>query len=443
MIVVGDPALYDSALSELRNYALATRRLAGEAYKGRFVQIFLGMKFWQGTLPTTHSGQYISAGQLQQLLDDLYAKTSRPANECVSMVFDRSHLALTGLIGVGNTTPQNTWRNNLHLQKGVGCYASVAELDSVTFLNQSRLECRHLRPRVAGQLNGATCELALGAPQYRNEDHRKWLRIHPAADGFAALDLMLTVNFAPWVAPAEQRVPILPLIVALYHDADPSLPTGQRGSAPFDVVDFATDFNFSPGEVNGYFDLNPANRHNAALLASRWGLSYTPFGPVGALTPAAPPIARPGGGVGLTGTPTIPAPVLTSTLVTPPVATEWWNAEQAVADHLESAGWTVYYVSRQQLGYDLLVQRGAVTRYVEVKSSSGYCSPDLTAREWQQAKTLGSRYVLAILENFDPAGQNSIYWVTDPATKCVSRPRTSTSYPIPRWSWTAAVVSGF
>jgi hypothetical protein len=252
---------------------------------------------------------------------------------------------------------------------------------------------------------------------------------------------MLTANFAPWVAPAGNRVPILPLIVALYHDADPALSHGSR-AATVDVSDFAIDFNFSPAEFDVYFDQDPANPHNATLLGGGWGLTYTQF-TTAALSPPAVPAGRPippRRGPRRGAARPIPAPVLTPTTVAPPLATAWWDAEQLVSDQLTSDGWTVYHVSRQQLGYDLLAEIGARTVFVEVKSSSGYCTPVLTAREWQQAKALGDRYILAILENFDPTGQNNIYWIPDPATSCIANLRTTINYAIPRASWTRATV---
>jgi hypothetical protein len=441
MINAADPTLYAAALDQLRAFTVRCRTASGQPYRGRFVQIFLGLKFWQQSVPSARSGQYVSSSTLEGMLDDLFAKASRPAPEAVAIIFDGSHLPRTGIRVPGRGYPQNTWRNNFQLQKGIGCYAGANELDSITFLNQARVDCRHLVAATPGTLRGGTCALALAGPRYRNEDHRKWLKIDPGGEGFAAVDLMLTANFAPWVAPAGNRVPILPLIVALYHDADPALSHGSR-AATVDVSDFAIDFNFSPAEFDVYFDQDPANPHNATLLGGGWGLTYTQF-TTAALSPPAVPAGRPippRRGPRRGAARPIPAPVLTPTTVAPPLATAWWDAEQLVSDQLTSDGWTVYHVSRQQLGYDLLAEIGARTVFVEVKSSSGYCTPVLTAREWQQAKALGDRYILAILENFDPTGQNNIYWIPDPATSCIANLRTTINYAIPRASWTRATV---
>lgn len=438
MIVASDAGLYDAALLELRRFAATCRAVSAEPYRGRFVQIFLGLKHWQQSVPTARSGQYLASSVLESMLDDLYAKASRPTSECVAIIFDGSHLARTGITRPGRASPQNTWRNNFQLQKGIGCYAEGVELDSLTFLNESRLNCRHLVPRTPGMLRGATCALAAANPRYRGEDHRKWLKIHPGGEGLAAVDLLLTTNFAPWVAPAGIRIPVLPLIVALYHDSDPALPLGAR-AAGLELTDFAADFNFSPAEFDAYFDQDPTNRHNAALLSGPWGIGYAPF-TAAAIMPV-PPAGLPGRtrARGRRTVP-IPAPVLTPAAVPPPITTAWWDAEQLVADYLGRAGWTVYHVSRQRLGYDLIAQVGARTVFVEVKSSSGYCTPTFTAREWQQANTLRERYVLAVVEDFNPAGVNNIYWVRDPATYCVANPRTAITYAISRASWIRATV---
>lgn len=137
MIDVRNPLLFEAAAEQLGAY-----RRSLTNYKGRFVQTFLALKFYQNELPSMYSGQYVSSGVLQSLLDDLYAKASRDLEDCVFVLFSNSYLARTGIIGTGRTSPQNTWRNNFNLQKGVLCYAPVADLSSPTFLEQPRADCR-------------------------------------------------------------------------------------------------------------------------------------------------------------------------------------------------------------------------------------------------------------------------------------------------------------
>lgn len=427
MIDVRNPLLYSDALATLSNY----RRSMGNKLKGRFIQIFLALKYFQNDLPSMYSGSYVRMEILETMLDDLFAKLSKPATASVLSIFEENHLPRTGLIAVGKRYPQNTWRNNFNIQKGIVCYAPPAVLSSQTFLDQSRADCRFLNPATIGVLKDAECSLCPGG-LYRREDHRKWLRKDPGGSGYALLDLENIGNFQPYLAPNGNRIPLLPLLVALYHDADPGLAIGSRLEVR--KADFMADFNFSSLEIESYFDDSITNQFNAQLKRSDgWRRHFSLGGSLGATTDS-PPSPR-------SQTPSIvEPPTLSGTIVNPPSVNSGWDAEQYVASALSQAGWNVYDVSRQQLGYDLFAQKGRLKRYIEVKSSLAYCSPTLTSREWQQAITHGPSYVLAIIENLNTANQNTIYWITDPGHRCVATPRRTTIYSIPRSSWTHAAV---
>ena len=424
MIPVNNQALYSEALACLKEH----KRQDGRGFKGRFIQIFLGMKFFQNSIPSMYSGSFISTELFQLLLDDMYSKSSRSADNCVLALFEDSYLARTGLIGPGNAVLQNTWRNNLNLQKGIGCYASPADLSSLTFLDQDRRQCRYLHPGPGAGLAGGKCNLCPTGATYRSESHRKWLRIDPGGNGYAVTDLQNISNYLPYVAPAGVRIPIIPLIVALYYDATPGLVTGTRSSVSLE--EFAVDFNFSPQEIAAYFDNSlgsPLNRR--VVQSAAWamaGVVSVPAVPVQAQTAVTSPV--------------VATPNLIGTPTPPPGVNTGWGAEQYVASALISSGWNAYVVARQQLGYDIFAQRGRQRRHVEVKSSLGLCSPSLTAREWQQAEHYQDEYILAIVENFNPVGQNVIYWVRNPAANCVSTRQTSISHSIPRSSWVSAVI---
>lgn len=430
MIPVNSQGLFTDALNCLSLHKLQM----GRSYKGRFVQIFLGLKFFQNGIPSMYSGSFISTEMLQMLLDDLFTKASRLPNQCVLALFEGNFLARTGFVAPGNSHPQNTWRNNLNLQKGIGCFAPPADLSSTSFLNEERSACRYLQHSNNGGLAGARCGLCLTGAGYRNESHRKWLRIDPSGAGYAVTDLQNISNYAPYVAPLGNRIPLFPLIVALYHDADPGLVTGTRSTVS--VTDFAADFNLSASEVSAYFDASPSNPINARLMQSGY---WSNLGNQTALT-SIPAVQSP-----LTPYPLSPpyvpqVPNLVGTITPPPGINTGWEAEQYVATALAAEGWSVYGVSRQQVGYDIFAQRGLKKRYVEVKSSLGLCSPSLTAREWQQAAHYRESYVLAVLENFNPVAQNVIYWVRDPVNRCSSVQQISISHSIPRSSWTAATI---
>lgn len=433
MVPVTSGVLFDDALACLA----AHKRSIGSAFRGRFVQIFLGMKFFQNSIPSMYSGAFITTEVLQALLDDLFAKVSRPANCYVLSIFEGNFLARTGLIAPGNTTAQNTWRNNLNLQKGIGCYAPPADLSSLTFLNQDRSQCRHLQAPTPGSLADARCSLCTTGAEYRSESHRKWLRIDTGGNGYAATDLQNTANFAPYVAPRGFRIPLLPLVVALYHDADPGLSIGTRPAVS--LADFAADFNFSAQEISTYFDVSMAHPLNARLTNSAAWAAGSSLGSSTAVSQGGAP-ATSTATPAPAAPPAIGQPVLGGTPTPPPNTNNGWDAEQYVASALTAAGWTAHLVSRQQLGYDIFAQRGTQKRYVEVKSSLGLCSPSLTAREWQQANNHANSYVLAIVENFNPTSLNVVYWVRDPANRCSATSQTTISHGIARASWTAAAI---
>ena len=289
---------------------------------------------------------------------------------------------------------------------------------------------------------GGSCELCQTGARYRNEDHRKWLRIDPGGSRYAVVDLMNVSNFIPYIVPGGQRIPIIPLIVALYFDALPGLCISDRREV--DIIHFADDFHFDRAELEAYFDDNPQNRQNRTILNLFPQITYNRFSTLIAPTPPAnlPRRARPRAGGRIQRSPgAIATPVLTGTPTVPPGINTGWDAEAFVAETLRNAGWTVYDVSRQRVGYDLLAQRGRETRYVDAKSSINYCSPTLTSREWQQARTHGDNYILAIIENFNPSGENVIFWVPNPYGRCTATELTSIQYTISRSSWTAAAVA--
>jgi hypothetical protein len=432
LIDVRAAAVYDEALRQLGLFGASVHTATGESFRGRFVQIFLGLKFWEAAIPSAPSGQHLQSGVIETLLDDLYAKVSRPLTAQVAIVFDAAHLPRSGVSTAGRRYPQNTWRNNFQLQKGVGCYAPYPEIEDPAFLAMPRARCPHLNATTPGTLAGATCALAPRSPHYRGEEHQKWMKIDPSGTGFASVDLLQRANYSPWVAPAGMRIPVLPLVVSLYHDSDPGLPASGRAGT-VDLNSFATDFHFTPDELTAYFDDDPANSYNAAVMAAGTGAAYVRF--AGGTTTTPPRIAV----VGRAARP-MPPPRLVGTTVAPPVTTPWWDAEQVVAKYLGSAGWEAHVVSRQQLGYDILAKEGAQTLFVEVKSSSGYCTPSLTQREWEQASIHGPAYVLAVLEHFATSGPNTIFWIPDPARRCVGNRRSAVFYSIPRSSWNGATI---
>ncbi len=74
-------------------------------------------------------------------------------------------------------------------------------------------------------------------------------------------------------------------------------------------------------------------------------------------------------------------------------------AIRRVARHYKGLGWEVLDVSNENRGYDLLCEKGAAKRHVEVKGASGGAERFIiTAREANVWKS-DSRYILALVRN--------------------------------------------
>ncbi len=231
------------------------------------------------------------------------------------------------------------------------------------------------------------------------------------------------------LAPGGRHLPIAPLVVALYHDS-----AVGAGRTQVDLADFLIDFDLSPAEALAYFDDDPATSQHATLSQAFPGrTSWTRIAAVVAPVPAGPAGPAPLPGVPQPGpatgrrrarlTPVIP---IMAPPIAPPAGGHWWDAEQAVRQALEGDGWAVLDVTRFGIGYDFRAHKAGTTRHVEVKSSTGRCTPTLTPNELDEARRLRESYVLAVVEDFDPARPVSILWVQDPARLPMGARQTTT-----------------
>jgi hypothetical protein len=285
---------------------------------------------------------------------------------------------------------------------------------------------------VAGQLADASCEFALDT-RYRNEDHPKLFRLDPATRNLTVVDPSDTAVYSPVVlAPGARRLPIVPLISALYHDS--GVAAGRTG---VDVSDFMLDFNFSPREFAAYFDDDPALNVHQRLVAAFPGLAWTPArlpapGGPAAAAPAPAVLPRQRRARAAAVAPEDLPQIATS--VAPPAGSRWWDAEQAVRAALEADQWTVIDRTRQGAGFDFQISKQGRTLFIEVKSSAGPCAPMLTDNEYKQAVRLRERYVIAVVENFDPDATARILWIPNPADLPLL-PRSTQVYPLPRAIW--------
>lgn len=433
MIKIDDPALYETALAVLKD-------VVGDGYLGRLVQMVLACKHYGKQVPHIGDATGISSREFERLLDDLYRKPNRPDAAKILILFAAEHKVPTGVIAGDLTSAANIWRNNLNFQKGYMCYGAPAELQDAAFRNPSRTLCPHLLPAVPGQLKGATCAISGGA-SYRNEDHPKAFRKDPESGRYFVYDPGDTDFYRNIILPANgEKLPIVALVIALYHDSRLAAGRSQVG-----IDDFAIDFDMSPAELAQYFEDDPNSEAHARLRAVNQMLAW---GPLIAAPPAQAPQPLPGeGDAEADGLEPVPDPLVPKSKAkvplvnppstqtsAPPAGSHWWSAEQAVRSLLESDGWVVMDVSRLGIGCDMKATKGQTLRLVEVKSALGPCSPMLTEREYAQAKESRKQFVLAIVENFDPLKPAAVQWIHDPARLQVSK-RQVTQYFLPRSVW--------
>jgi hypothetical protein len=430
MIPINTTAVYEKALQLLKV-------VGGHGFRGRAAQIFLACKHYGNQIPVVGSSTGIDSRQIQQLLDSLYTKQRRSTPDKVAIIFDDDHKIPTGTKGGILTFASNIWRNNLNLQKGFVCYASVQEMQAPGFVAASRKVCPHLRPVGAKTLIKSSCNMLSNSPTYRGEDNPKIFRKDPVSGEYTVHDPQDVAFYSGIMRPANgSKIPIAALIVAIYYDSILS-----AGRSHVDVPDFLADFGFSPAEASAYFDDDPASAAHKDLALVALGVAWTrlsvspAIAATAAMLPGMSPLAIPKTRIGqkFKALPH-PSSVGITTSPPPPAASGWWNAQQAVRTTLESAKWLVVDVSGLRVGYDFKIIKAGQVKMVEVKSSVGICTASLTDLEYKQAVAGRSDFILAIVENYDPALPAVIQWVEDPARLQMTQSQII-QYTLPRSVW--------
>ena len=390
--------------------------------RGRFIALYLGLRRVQPGLARLGSGTATPTGEIEDAMDALLTKQHRPEPLVVlTAPFGGStsptapYSSRTGEVAPGNRYPTNTWRNNLGIQKGIGCPAEADVISKLLASPGQRLACPHM---VSDPEGLHVCSLEGTA--YRGEEHSIWLR--KTFDGWQVANLDDPAVYEGYLFPGGDRIPIFPLIAVFYCDASPGV---YPERAFVGIPDFAEDFRFTVEQVGEIFDCDPASESNEVVLrlaqegaVIRARSAPGPRGERGELVEGAPTQTRPGAPL-----PELSAPILLNSGI---------GAELAVADDLSAAGWDVTYRGGQSgFGYDLEANQPDARLCVEVKSSVGFVAPELTEAEWRAARELGEEYVLAIVD-FSGSDQQVIWYVRDPAASAAPTERESTTYRFAR-----------
>lgn len=405
----------EAGLTALEDFAQRT------GARGRFISLYLGLRRMGDRLAPLDSDESTPSREIEQFMDELLRKTHRAEPFVVlSAPFGGSksptapYSTRTGEVAPGRRYATNTWRNNFGIQKGVGCPADAETIRELLRNPGRRLACPHMASDPEGQ---HLCSLESTA--YRGEEHSIWLR--KCADGWQKVNLDDPAVYGDYLEPGGERIPVFPLIAALYCDA----PVGTYPNRDvIGIPDFATDFAFSVDQVRLIFNCDPNDRNNATVLrvTENRHLSSTPVTDTGAGKSATPSIDE------ATDRPPLPLPELSE----PVLANSGVGAELAVAGDLAGHGWKVSYRGSQTgVGYDLEAFQEGRQLCIEVKSSIGFTEPELSDSEWTAAREKGENFVLAIVD-FYGSQQQTIWYVRHPAAAVSPTGRTTTIYRLDR-----------
>jgi hypothetical protein len=232
--------------------------------------------------------------------------------------------------------------------------------------------------------------------------------------GYQHVDLDHPAVFERYLNYEGHRVPIFPLIGVLYSFAPPRI---YPSRVAVGIPEFAMDFGFDLPTVERLFDCVPETSANAVVLSAAtqtvWRAVTATHAPSSGPLPDSPTVSELNTGVG---------------------------AEIAVASQLRERGWTIEYFGNQPgSGYDLRATRGSESFLVEVKSSIGPCTPELTEVEWRAARHYGPDYVVAIVDYFGTPS-SLIRYLRDPAANADVMPIQQMAYRLPRSGFSALTV---
>ena len=401
MIPVGHDGIFEAALRLLTTYGENTR------IRGRMVLLYLGLRRMRTGVASLGDTRSTPASEIEGYLDQLYTKTNRPEPLTVlTSPFGRStsrHApwsTRTSEVAPGNRHPTNTWRNNLNVQKGIGCPADPDTIRSLLSSPDLRLNCPEMRTNDSG---GHQC--GINGTNYRGDQQSIWLRM--ASAGYQVVDLDQPAVYDSYLAPRGLRIPIFALIPVLYHAAPLGIyPSRQIVGVP----EFCEDFDLRIDDAIQMFECDPDTPENGEIIimASSEGTSATP------ITRAAPRVE--------------PQPLPDEPEERP--LNTGVGAEIAVARNLQEFSWLVSYTGNESgLGYDLLAHRARNTLRVEVKSSVSVCTPILTEEEWRAAQEYGENFVLAVVDFYGSIGQR-ISYLQNPASNVVPSARQVTTYRV-------------
>jgi hypothetical protein len=180
---------------------------------------------------------------------------------------DNGYLALFDAHIKDATAARNDWRNSVNSQKGIGCFASIAELLDPPFRLADRTACPHRVIQAKPDGNETCCELSPDAnrspcrSQLQNAGEAPKL-LRQIANGSYRYEVVSPIaEDLQKLLSGPERIPIWPLIVALYSGS-PSLSSGRRVVT---MDSFFTQLGVD-GNLATVFDFSQANAANRRIV---------------------------------------------------------------------------------------------------------------------------------------------------------------------------------
>lgn len=224
----------------------------------------LGIYLARAQMPALGAPNAILSGALQNLLYATFAK--HPPFDLG--VGPGAYLdALTGVKLPANHG--NDWRNAFGTQKGLGSFATVAELQQPAFRHALRDNCPHRGFAAAN--NEYFCQLSPSGTTACKSQLQHAGEVTKALRCIPVNQQRFSYQLAPVdgpdlekLVPGPVKIPVLPIIAALYSGAPPHI---RRHRALVTDSEFLADLGLPQADAAAILDFAPAAQGNAEIIA--------------------------------------------------------------------------------------------------------------------------------------------------------------------------------
>ncbi|MBA7625625.1 hypothetical protein ES703_33057 [subsurface metagenome] len=257
-MILGDEGAFQTALRLLESYKKTNK------VRSPTLMLLLALLYYRKgaghapEVPTIEDTEKpIKRKNLELAVDDLFTKTDPPDPDRPVLML------LTGSWLKDSRHPeQNTWRNPMDTQAGLGCVAPEQDLRIIEYAVAERSSCPHREEASRKcKLSGSACHNPTkkgGFGPTKVPSLPKALK--PYERGFKIITLHPSA-LAMALGKGAEKIPIFPFLYALYHR---SRLFGEPQTADLDR--FTSDFFLDDSATSALFDTDPSSALNRQLL---------------------------------------------------------------------------------------------------------------------------------------------------------------------------------